>query len=234
MHAKTMDSPPASLASLVMVSLLGGDADRFQLFFRLARHPHRGACAALRRPGPPAFAIGGVIPGGPRLFAWKTVLDCLMAYAAMIIYVAAFGAYNAIPRPGLHLHLQRHRSDFPHRADPGVRVRLLRAAAPHVRPATRLLAARISGGAGGSAARSGGRSGTGSCPNAPRLPARQSGQATTNSRSRGGGRGRSRRGRCSAGLPKPSAPAAPPASTRVRCRAPASADADGQNPRRAQ
>ena len=44
---------------------------------------------------PPAFAIG-VIPGGPQTFAWKTVLDCAMAYAAMVIFTAAFGAYNVI------------------------------------------------------------------------------------------------------------------------------------------
>ena len=37
-----------------------------------------------------------MIPGGPQTFAWKTVLDCAVAYAAMVIFTAAFGAYNVI------------------------------------------------------------------------------------------------------------------------------------------
>lgn len=44
---------------------------------------------------PAAFAVG-VIPGGPQTFALKTVLDCLMAFAAMVVYTAAFGAYNVV------------------------------------------------------------------------------------------------------------------------------------------
>lgn len=157
MHAKTMDSPAGILASLVMVSLLGGMLIGFSCFF--VWHVIRTAVHALLYAAlaPPAFAIG-VIPGGPRLFAWKTVLDCLMAYAAMIIYVAAFGAYNAI--------LDRVFTSTSNAIEAIFLTALILAFGfAFFGPLRRMfdrqrdsLAARISGGAGGSAGRGGGRS----------------------------------------------------------------------------
>lgn len=95
MHRKTMGRPASILVSLQMCSLLGA----FLVFFACFTvwHVVRSAVHAMLYAtlAPPAFALG-VIPGGPQTFAWKTVLDCLMAFAAMVIYTAAFGAYNVV------------------------------------------------------------------------------------------------------------------------------------------
>jgi hypothetical protein len=95
MHQKSMGSPAAVLVPLSICGLLSVILVAFACYF--VWHVVRAAvqamlCAAL---APPAFAIG-VIPGGAQTFAWKTILDCAMAYAAMIIYTAAFGGYNVI------------------------------------------------------------------------------------------------------------------------------------------
>lgn len=95
LHAKAMASPAAILVSLSMFGWVSLFLIAFACYF--VWHVVRTAVHALlfAALAPPAFAIG-VIPGGPQTFAWKTALDCLMAYIAMIIYVAAFGAYNVI------------------------------------------------------------------------------------------------------------------------------------------
>ncbi|ORX14152.1 hypothetical protein [Mycobacterium xenopi] len=95
MHQKSMGSPAAVLVPLNICSLLAIFLVAFACYF--VWHVVRAAVQAMLYAAlaPPAFAIG-VIPGGPQTFAWKTVLDCAMAYAAMIIYTAAFGAYNVI------------------------------------------------------------------------------------------------------------------------------------------
>jgi hypothetical protein len=88
MHQKSMGNPAAILVPLNICGFLA-------LF--LVWHVVKAAVQAMlfAALAPPAFAIG-VIPGGPQTFAWKTVLDCATAYAAMVIYTAAFGAYNVI------------------------------------------------------------------------------------------------------------------------------------------
>lgn len=95
MHQKSMGSPAAMLVPLVICGFLAIFLVAFACYF--VWHVVRTAVQAMlfAALAPPAFAIG-VIPGGPQTFAWKTVLDCAMAYAAMIIYTAAFGAYNVI------------------------------------------------------------------------------------------------------------------------------------------
>jgi hypothetical protein len=95
MHDKTMANPAGILAALLLSQMLGAFLIAFACYFvwhvvRAAVHAMLFAALA-----PPALAAG-VIPGGPQTFAWKTILDCLMAFAAMIVYTAAFGAYNAI------------------------------------------------------------------------------------------------------------------------------------------
>lgn len=95
LHAKAMASPAAILVSLNVFGWVSLFLIAFACYFvwhvvRTAVHAMLFAALA-----PPAFAIG-VVPGGPQTFAWKTVLDCAMAYIAMIVYVAGFGAYNVI------------------------------------------------------------------------------------------------------------------------------------------
>ncbi|MBI2699701.1 hypothetical protein EUA05_22525 [Mycobacterium paragordonae] len=95
MHDKSMGNPAAFLVSLSVCGLLAAILVAFACYF--AWHVVRAAVQAMvyAALAPPAFAIG-VIPGAPQTFAWKTLLDCAMAYAAMVIYTAAFGGYNAI------------------------------------------------------------------------------------------------------------------------------------------
>lgn len=95
MHQKSMGNPAAILVPLNICGLLALYLVAFACYF--AWHVVKAAVQAMLYAAlaPPAFAIG-VIPGGPQMFAWKTVLDCAMAYAAMIIYTATFGAYNVI------------------------------------------------------------------------------------------------------------------------------------------
>lgn len=95
MHQKSMGNPSAILVPLNICGLLALYLVAFACYF--VWHVVKAAVQAMLYAAlaPPAFAIG-VIPGGPQMFAWKTVLDCAMAYAAMIIYTAAFGAYNVI------------------------------------------------------------------------------------------------------------------------------------------
>jgi hypothetical protein len=95
MHQKSMGSPAAVLVPLSICGLLSLVLVAFACYF--VWHVVRAAVQAMLYAAlaPPAFAIG-VIPGGAQTFAWKTILDCAMAYAAMIIYTAAFGAYNVI------------------------------------------------------------------------------------------------------------------------------------------
>lgn len=95
MHRKAMGNPGSILVALNMCGLLGAFLIAFACYFvwhvvRCAVHAMLFAALAT-----PAFAIG-VIPGGAQTFAWKTVLDCAMAYVAMIIYTAGFGAYNVV------------------------------------------------------------------------------------------------------------------------------------------
>lgn len=95
MHTKAMAHPSAIFASLLISEFLGAFLIAFACYFvwhvvRAALHAMLFASLA-----PPAFAVG-VIPGGLTTFAWKTVLDCAMAYVAMIVYTAAFGAYNVV------------------------------------------------------------------------------------------------------------------------------------------
>ncbi|MBS4730590.1 hypothetical protein MSM1_20470 [Mycobacterium sp. SM1] len=95
MHQRSMGSPAAVLVPLSICSILAVFLVAFACYF--VWHVVRAAVQAMLYAAlaPPAFAIG-VIPGGPQTFAWKTVLDCAMAFAAMIIYTAAFGGYNVI------------------------------------------------------------------------------------------------------------------------------------------
>ncbi|MDT5084565.1 MAG: hypothetical protein QOJ61_1608 [Mycobacterium sp.] len=95
MHQKSMGNPAAILVPLNICGLLSLFLVAFACYF--VWHVVKAAVQAMlfAALAPPAFAIG-VIPGGPQTFAWKTVLDCAMAYAAMVIYTAAFGAYNVI------------------------------------------------------------------------------------------------------------------------------------------
>lgn len=95
MHRKAMRYPTAILSGLLMVSLLGLGLILFACY--VAWHVVRSAVQAMMfaAVSTPAFAAG-VIPGGPQTFAWKTVLDCAMAYLAMIIYTAGFGGYNVV------------------------------------------------------------------------------------------------------------------------------------------
>lgn len=95
LHDKAMANPSSILVALGISGLLAGFLIAFACYF--VWHVVRTAVHALLYAAlaPPAFALG-VIPGGPQTFAWKTVLDCLMAYVAMILYVAAFGAYNVV------------------------------------------------------------------------------------------------------------------------------------------
>ncbi|HZE17798.1 MAG TPA: hypothetical protein VE197_20035 [Mycobacterium sp.] len=95
MHQKSMGSPASVLVPLNICGLLAIFLVAFACYF--VWHVVRAAVQAMLYAAlaPPAFAIG-VIPGGPQTFAWKTILDCAMAFAAMIIYTAAFGAYNVI------------------------------------------------------------------------------------------------------------------------------------------
>lgn len=95
MHDKSMGNPAAFLVPLNMCGLLAAILVAFACYF--VWHVVRAAVQAMLYAvlAPPAFALG-VIPGGPQTFAWKTLLDCAMAFAAMVIYTAAFGGYNAI------------------------------------------------------------------------------------------------------------------------------------------
>lgn len=95
MHQKSMGNPAAIMVPLSICGLLAAFLVAFACYF--VWHVVKAAVQAMLYAAlaPPAFAIG-VIPGGPQTFAWKTVLDCAMAYAAMVIYTAAFGAYNVI------------------------------------------------------------------------------------------------------------------------------------------
>ena len=95
MHKKSMGNPAAILVPLNICGYLAAFLVAFACYF--VWHVVRSAVQAMlfAALAPPAFAIG-VIPGGPQTFAWKTVLDCAMAYAAMIVYTAAFGGYNVI------------------------------------------------------------------------------------------------------------------------------------------
>lgn len=95
MHQKSMGNPAAVLVPLSLCGLLSIILVAFACYF--VWHVVRAAVQAMLYAAlaPPAFAIG-VIPGGAQTFAWKTILDCAMAFAAMIIYTAAFGGYNVI------------------------------------------------------------------------------------------------------------------------------------------
>ena len=95
MHDNAMGNPAAFLVPLNICGLLAGILIAFACYF--VWHVVRAAVQAMMYAAlaPPAFAIG-VIPGGPQTFAWKTILDCAMAFAAMVIYTAAFGGYNVI------------------------------------------------------------------------------------------------------------------------------------------
>jgi hypothetical protein len=95
MHQKSMGNPAAILVPLNICGFLALFLAAFACYF--VWHVVKAAVQAMLYAAlaSPAFAIG-VIPGGPQTFAWKTVLDCAMAYAAMVIYTAAFGAYNVI------------------------------------------------------------------------------------------------------------------------------------------
>jgi hypothetical protein len=95
MHDRSMGNPAAFLVPLNICGILAAFLVAFACYF--VWHVVRAAVQAMLYAAlaPPAFAIG-VIPGGPQTFAWKTVLDCAMAFAAMVIYTAAFGAYNVI------------------------------------------------------------------------------------------------------------------------------------------
>lgn len=95
MHQKSMGNPAAVLVPLYISGFLAVFLVAFAGYF--AWHVVKAAVQAMLYAAlaPPAFAIG-VIPGGPQTFAWKTVLDAAMAFAAMVIYTAGFGAYNLI------------------------------------------------------------------------------------------------------------------------------------------
>ena len=95
MHDRSMGNPAAFLVPLSICGLLAGILVAFACYF--VWHVVRAAVQAMLYAAlaPPAFAIG-VIPGGPQTFAWKTILDCAMAFAALVIYTAAFGGYNVI------------------------------------------------------------------------------------------------------------------------------------------
>lgn len=95
MHKRAMANPVSIFVSLSMFQMLGAFLIAFACYF--AWHVVRAAVQAMlfAALAPPAFAFG-IIPGGPQMFAFKTVLDCAMAYIAMIIYTAAFGAYNVV------------------------------------------------------------------------------------------------------------------------------------------
>lgn len=95
LHDKSMANPASILAGLVISEMLGVFLVAFACYF--IWHVVRAAVHALlfAAIAPAAFAVG-VIPGGPQTFALKTVLDCLMAFAAMVVYTAAFGAYNVV------------------------------------------------------------------------------------------------------------------------------------------
>lgn len=94
-HKKSMDNPASILVGLFMIATLSCFLVAFACYF--AWHVVRTAVQALlfAALAPPAFMLA-VIPGGPQTFALKTVLDCAMAYVAMIIFTAAFGGYNVI------------------------------------------------------------------------------------------------------------------------------------------
>lgn len=95
LHKKAMGNPGAILAALPVFFMLAAFLIAFALYFTW--HIVRTAVQAMfyAALSPPAFAVG-VIPGGPQTFAWKTVLDCAMAYLAMVLFTAAFGGYNGI------------------------------------------------------------------------------------------------------------------------------------------
>ncbi len=95
MHQKSMGNPAAIMVPLCICGFLAAFLVAFACYF--VWHVVKAAVQAMLYAAlaPPAFAIG-VIPGGPQTFAWKTVLDCAMAYVAMVVYTAAFGAYNVI------------------------------------------------------------------------------------------------------------------------------------------
>lgn len=97
LHKKAMDKGNAGsiLAAMPIFFFLGAFLVAFAFYF--AWHVVRAAVQAMFYAvlAPPAFVVG-VIPGGAQTFAWKTVLDCAMAYLAMILFTAGFGAYNVI------------------------------------------------------------------------------------------------------------------------------------------
>lgn len=95
MKTKSMGSPSAALIPLIICGMLAAFLVAFACYF--VWHVVRTAVQAMvyATLATPAFTIG-MIPGGAQTFAWKTVLDCLMAYVAMIVYTGAFGGYNAI------------------------------------------------------------------------------------------------------------------------------------------
>lgn len=95
MHKESMKPASAMLTAVGFCTALSGVLIAFACYFtwhviRSAVHAMMFAALA-----PPAF-VAGVIPGGPQTFAWKTVLDCFMAYLAMIVFTAGFGGYNAV------------------------------------------------------------------------------------------------------------------------------------------
>lgn len=95
MHQKSMGNPAAVFVPIWMCTVLSVILVGFACYF--VWHVVRSAVQAMLYAAlaPPAFAIG-VIPGGAQTFAWKTLLDCLMAFVAMIIYTAALGGYKVI------------------------------------------------------------------------------------------------------------------------------------------
>ncbi|WP_292981273.1 hypothetical protein [Mycobacterium sp.] len=95
MHQKSMGNPAAAFVPVWMCTVLSVILVGFAGYF--VWHVVRSAVQAMLYASlaPPAFAIG-VIPGGTQTFAWKTLLDCVMAFTAMVIYTAALGGYKVI------------------------------------------------------------------------------------------------------------------------------------------
>ena len=95
MHAVSMSNPAGILVGILMASGLAVFLVVFACYFvwhivRAAVHAMTFAVLASL-----AFALAA-IPGGPQTFAWRTVLDCAIAYIAMVIYTALFGGYNVV------------------------------------------------------------------------------------------------------------------------------------------
>lgn len=95
MHDVSMSNPAGMLVGILMASGLAVFLVVFACYFvwhivRAAVHAMTFAVLASL-----AFALAA-IPGGPQTFAWRTVLDCAIAYIAMVIYTALFGGYNVV------------------------------------------------------------------------------------------------------------------------------------------